>query len=218
MRIIAGEARGIVLETIDGDDTRPTLGRVKENFFNSIHLAVQDARILDLFAGSGQLGLEALSRGAREAVFIEPNAECIEVIKRNAKKTKLHDRCRINRRDYSSYLSGLKKQNNNENGKSDKSEKNDKIEKFDIVFIDPPYDSDMRMIKDSVSRLVKNQLVSNGGLIICETGNGEKPDFDEDITHHITNSKIYKYGKIYITVLATVSIESEGINNDEDEY
>lgn len=196
MRIIAGEARGIILETLDGDETRPTLGRVKENFFNSINFAVRNTRILDLFAGSGQLGLEALSRGAKEAVFIDSNAECIEIIKRNAEKTKLYEKCRINRRDYSSYLSGLKKQNNTDN-----LNKPDNLNRFDIVFIDPPYDPDMRMIKDSVNRLIKHRLVSDGGMVICETGNGKQPDFAEDVISCISSSKIYKYGKVYITVL-----------------
>ena len=207
MRIIAGEARGIILETLDGEETRPTLGRVKENFFNALNFAVQGARVLDLFAGSGQLGLEALSRGAREAVFIDSSAECVEIIKRNAKKTKLYDKCRINRRDYSGYLSGLKKQNNLNLINLNESES----EKFDIVFIDPPYDPDMRMVKDSVSRLVKNSIVSNGGLIICETGNGKQPDFAEDVVRRIDNknSKIYKYGKVYITVL-TVTVDDIG--------
>jgi len=190
MRIIAGTAKGIILQTTDGESTRPTLGRVKENFFNAINFDVADARVLDLFAGSGQLGLEALSRGAKEAVFVDSSAECVETVRKNAQKTKLYDRCNIYKYDYAEYLSGLKKRRDFYNSG-----------KFDIVFIDPPYDPDMRLIKDSVKRLVKDRFVSDEGLIICETGNGNQPDFDADIINSFSRSRIYKYGKIYITVL-----------------
>jgi len=182
MRIIAGTARGTTLETPAGDNTRPTLGRVKENFFNAINFDVIGARVLDLFAGSGQLGLEALSRGAREAVFVDADAECIKIIKRNAQKTKLYEKCSILKRDYSEYLSEAEKCVN--------------FEKFDIVFIDPPYERGKRLIKNSVDRLLKNGFVYGGGLLICETGDGEMLDLNEN-----NASKVYKYGKIYITII-----------------
>jgi len=182
MRIIAGTARGTTLETPAGDNTRPTLGRVKENFFNAINFDVIGARVLDLFAGSGQLGLEALSRGAREAVFVDADAECIKIIKRNAQKTKLYEKCDILKCDYSQYFSELEKRGN--------------FEKFDIIFIDPPYEQEKRLIKDSVDKLLKNGFVSDGGLLICETGGGGNFDLNENST-----SKVYKYGKIYITII-----------------
>ncbi|MCL2773163.1 MAG: 16S rRNA (guanine(966)-N(2))-methyltransferase RsmD [Oscillospiraceae bacterium] len=198
MRIIAGTARGTVLQTIDGESTRPTLGRVKENFFNAINFDVCDARVLDLFAGSGQLGLEALSRGAKEAVFVDSSAECVEIIRKNAQKAKLYEKCNIYKYDYSEYLSGLKKRRDFDNSG-----------KFDIIFIDPPYDSDMKLIKDSVKRLFKDSFVSDRGLIICETGNGNQPDFNGDVVNNFSRSRVYKYGKIYITILAnTLSNDS----------
>jgi len=189
MRIIAGISRGTVLETPEGEDTRPTLERVKENFFNAINFDVINAKVLDLFAGSGQLGLEALSRGAKQALFVDSNAECFEIIKKNAQKAKLYDKCNIYKYDYSEYLSGLKKRKD--------------FDKFDIIFIDPPYESSERIINDCVKRIIKNDFISDGGLIICETGNGEQLslDLDVEILNKIKKSKIYKYGKVYITVL-----------------
>ena len=192
MRIIAGKARGTILDTLDGEDTRPTLDRIKENFFNAINFDVADAKVLDLFAGSGQLGLEALSRGAREAVFVDANTECIEIIRKNAQKAKLYDKCNIYKYDYSEYLSGLKKRRDF-----------DKFKKFDIVFIDPPYKLSYRLINDCIKKLIKNHFVSNDGLIICETGNGEQLNLnlEEEILNKIQNKKVYKYGKVYVTIL-----------------
>jgi len=189
MRIIAGIARGTILETPDGDDTRPTLERVKENFFNAINFDVENAKVLDLFAGSGQLGLEALSRGAREAVFVDINAECVEIIRKNTQKAKLYDKCNIYRYDYSEYLSGLKKRKD--------------FVKFDIVFIDPPYELSRKLINDCIKKLIKHEFISDNGLIVCETGNGEQLnlDLDEEILGRIQNSRIYKYGKVYVTIL-----------------
>lgn len=204
MRIISGKARGTMLETLDGEDTRPTLERVKENFFNAINFDVADAKVLDLFAGSGQLGLEALSRRAKEAVFIDMNTECVDIIRKNAQKAKLYDRCNIYRYDYSEYFSSLKKRKDFE-----------KFEKFDIIFLDPPYESGSRIISDCIKKLLKHELISNGGLIICETGNGEKLSLDlsEEILSKIKSSKIYKYGRVYITILTISQFENE--NGDD---
>jgi len=201
MRIIAGKARGIILDTVEGDDTRPTLDRVKENFFNAINFDIENAKVLDLFAGSGQLGLEALSRGAKEAVFVDSNADCIEIIRKNAQKTKLYEKCNIYKYDYSEYLAGLKKRRDF-----------DRLEKFDIVFIDPPYELSRKLINDCIKKLIKHEFISDNGLIICETGNGEKLilDSDEEIINRLQNGRIYKYGKVYITIFKTETRESEG--------
>ena len=105
MRIIAGSARRRVLETLPGDDvTRPTGERVKEGLFSAIQFELEGRRVLDLFCGSGQLALEALSRGAESAVMIDDNVCAVEVIKNNAKNTGLMKQCRISRMDYSEYL------------------------------------------------------------------------------------------------------------------
>lgn len=190
MRIISGIARGTILTTLNGEETRPTLERVKENFFNAINFDAAGAKVLDLFAGSGQLGLEALSRGAREAVFVDADPECVKIIERNAKKAKLYEKCEILKCDYARYLSGLKQRVN--------------FEKFDIVFIDPPYEPEKKLIKDSVNMLLQNGFVSDGGLLICESGDGEKFYPGEN---NIT--KVYKYGKIYITIIRITEVKNE---------
>ncbi|MCL2096148.1 MAG: 16S rRNA (guanine(966)-N(2))-methyltransferase RsmD [Oscillospiraceae bacterium] len=200
MRIIAGKARGTILQTPKGEDTRPTLGRVKENYFNAVNFDLEDAKVLDLFAGSGQLGLEALSRGARTAVFIDSNPECIDIIIKNAQKAKLYNQCAVLKYDYSEYLSALKKRRDFKES-----------DKFGIVFADPPYNhynngyGSADIIKDCVRKLIKNKFMADGGLIICETGSGERPDLnfekEPEISESIKNVRVYKYGRVYITIL-----------------
>jgi 16S rRNA (guanine(966)-N(2))-methyltransferase RsmD len=185
VRIIAGEAGGTKLEAPAGGDTRTTLERVKENFFNAIHFEIEGARALDLFAGSGQLGLEALSRGAKECVFVDSDAECAEVIRRNAQKAKLYGRCNIYKSEYSEYLSAAAKRGEHE--------------KFGVVFLDPPYGSG---IKDAVKRLTKHSLVAAGGIIVCET-DGEF-ELDGESAGRIVKKRVYKYGRVLITVLNMV--------------
>ena len=199
MRIIAGTAKGTQLSSIEGNDTRPTLDRVKENFFNAITFDLEDAKVLDLFAGSGQLGLEALSRGAKEAVFVDKNAGCIEIIKKNAQKAKLYSKCNIYHGDYLEYLSALKKRRGF-----------DKLDKFDVVFLDPPYESNI--IKDIVKKLIKQEYVSSDGIIICESENGEIA-FDQDIEAYFAQVKTYKYSKVYITVIK-LKINISGEENE----
>lgn len=185
MRIIAGTSRGTKLETPDGEETRPTLERVKENFFNAIHFEIEGAKVLDLFAGSGQLGLEALSRGARECAFIDSRAECTEIIRKNAQKAKLYDKCNILRAEYSEYLSSVRKRR--------------EFEKFDMVFLDPPYDDNARVIKEVVKRLIKHEFMNDNGMIICESESAV--ELDEDSAKHIIKTRNYKYGRILITVM-----------------
>ena len=123
---------------------------------------------------------------------MDSNADCVEIIRKNAQKAKLYDKCNIYKYEYSEYLSSLKKRRDFE-----------KFQKFDIIFIDPPYESSARTINDCVKRLIKHEFISDGGLIICETGNGERLslDLEEEILGKIQKSKIYKYGKVYITIL-----------------
>ena len=187
MRIIAGTAKGTQLNSLEGENTRPTLDRIKENYFNAIAFDLEDAKVLDLFAGSGQLGLEALSRGAKEAVFVDFNAECIEIIKRNAQKAKLFSKCNVYHSDYLEYLSALKKRRGF-----------DKLDKFDIVFLDPPYG--LNIIKDIVKKLIRQEYVADGAIIICESEDDEIA-FDEETAEYFKQTKIYKYGKVYITII-----------------
>ena len=121
MRIITGQARNITLETLEGEATRPTAERVKEAVFSALQFEMENSHFLDLFAGSGQMGLEAVSRGAALAVMVDASPDAIAIIKANAKKTKLFDRCRIVNYKYQDYLKGFVK-----NGDRP----------FDIIYID----------------------------------------------------------------------------------
>ncbi|HAZ19828.1 MAG TPA: 16S rRNA (guanine(966)-N(2))-methyltransferase RsmD, partial [Clostridiales bacterium] len=107
MRIITGTARGIRLESPRGDAVRPTTEIAKEGLFSSIQFEMEGRRVLDLFAGSGQLGLEALSRGAALAVFVDSSAAAVDLVKKNARKAGLFERCRVLHTDYAAYLKGF---------------------------------------------------------------------------------------------------------------
>jgi len=162
MRIITGSARGIALATLEGENTRPTSDRAKEALFSMIQFDIEGRRCLDLFAGSGQLGLEALSRGAEHCVFIDEAREAVEVVLANAKKTKLSDRCRASTGNHGSFLK-------NAAGR----------EVFDIIFLDPPYDSDY--IAQSLELIAAGELLRAGGRIVCESDNGTAPVKKKDI-------------------------------------
>lgn len=156
MRIITGTARGIKLDTLEGDTTRPTAERVKEALFSMIQFDIEGRRCLDLFAGSGQLGLEALSRGAEHCVFTDENKAAVEIIMTNAKKTKLYPSSRIANIGHRAFLTGA-------SGK----------ESFDIIFLDPPYNSGL--LAESLSLIADGGLLNAGGRIVCESDNGELP-------------------------------------------
>lgn len=156
MRIITGTARGIPLEALPGEETRPTADRVKEALFSMIQFEIEGRRVLDLFGGSGQLGLEALSRGAQYCVFIDAARAACEIITANAKKSKMYDKCRISTGDYASFLRSA-------SGK----------EQFDIIFLDPPYDSEY--MAAALAGIAEGRLLANGGKIVCETDNGALP-------------------------------------------
>lgn len=150
MRIITGTARGIQLDTLDGLTTRPTSDRVKEALFSMIQFDIEGRNVLDLFGGSGQLALEALSRGAVKATIIDSSRDAIDIIIGNAKKTRLFDKCRISCSDYSSFA---------EHASSG--------EKYGIIFLDPPYASDY--MARSLALIAKNGLLADGGTVVCES-------------------------------------------------
>lgn len=173
MRVIAGSARGIPLETIEEKTTRPTVDRVKENLFNILMPYLEDARVCDFFSGSGSLCIESLSRGAREAYFVEMNPKAMACIKRNLKKTKLEDRGRL---FLGSYVEAI-----------------EKFEKeglrFDLLFLDPPHASDYA--KDVLLRIKDLDILAKGGIIIVE--HHAKTDFEDVLgPFHLWRRK--KYG------------------------
>ncbi|MBE6591133.1 MAG: 16S rRNA (guanine(966)-N(2))-methyltransferase RsmD [Ruminococcaceae bacterium] len=177
MRIITGSAKGMTLFSPKGDQVRPTTEMAKEGMFSSIQFDIEGARVLDLFSGSGQLGLEALSRGAAFAVFVDASQDSLNVTRQNVVKTGFTDRSRIIRSEYGEYIKNAGKQN----------------EKFDIVFADPPYGKEI--IGEIVKRLLKNGLLNDGAIVLCETDNGE---VELEGAEGIESVKKYKYGKTFV--------------------
>lgn len=175
MRIITGTARGTKLQTLEGEATRPTSERTKESVFSMLQFDIEGRRVLDLFGGSGQMGLEALSRGAASATIVDQSPDAVKIIKANAQKTKLFDRCVILTKDYKAYLKGTK-------------------EKFDIIFLDPPYDTNM--LAESMRIILEQDMLNYGGTIVLESGKDDIPEYGE-----LTLRRHYKSGRAYVTVL-----------------
>ncbi len=182
MRIITGIARGCKLETLDGEATRPTAERVKEALFSMFQFDMPDAYVLDLFAGSGQLGLEALSRGAEKAHFVDKSAEATDIIKANAKKTRLFDKCRVMTMDYEAYL---------------RSAKGDIC--FDFIFLDPPYRSGM--LKKALQMIADSKILAQNGRIIAEDEIADIFEGDQELSSEYEIVKQNRYGRVFITVL-----------------
>ncbi|MBQ7474955.1 MAG: 16S rRNA (guanine(966)-N(2))-methyltransferase RsmD [Clostridia bacterium] len=153
MRVITGSARGAKLATLDSDATRPTSDKVKEAIFSMIQFDLEGRTVLDLFGGSGQLAIEALSRGAEKAVIVDSSREATAIIIENAKKTKLFDRCRVSTSDYAAFLRGAAGR-----------------EKFNLIFLDPPYNT--ALLRDSLAGIAKAGILSDGGIIVTESDTG----------------------------------------------
>lgn len=175
MRVITGSARGSVLKAPPGLATRPTADKVKQALFNIIQYDIS-GDVLDLFAGSGQLGIEALSRGAKHAVFVDQSADAIRVIRDNLDKTHLSDRAQIIRCDAMSYLSRCKK-------------------RFRLIFLDPPYAE--KSLENAIKCISEIDILGESGIIITERPVGKelKGDFGDLIP-----SKDYRYGTTLITL------------------
>ncbi len=183
MRIITGTARGIKLDTLEGDATRPTAERVKEAIFSMIQFDLLDSFVLDLFSGSGQMGLEALSRGAEKAHLVDKSAQAVNIMKKNAQKCKLFDRCRIVTSDYADFLRSAK-------GKY----------KYDFIFLDPPYGSGM--LQKSLKMIADSDILADGAWIFCEDETDDVFDSDITLAERFEVVKQNRYGRIYITVLS----------------
>ncbi|MBQ5608055.1 MAG: 16S rRNA (guanine(966)-N(2))-methyltransferase RsmD [Oscillospiraceae bacterium] len=176
MRVITGKARGVVLKTPDGMATRPTSDRVKEALFSIIQFDVPTARVLDLFGGTGQLGIEALSRNAKSAVFVDEREEACRLIRENLKRTRLEDCARVVRSDYMAFLRTCK-------------------EKFDIIFLDPPYAE--VFLENSLKMITEIDILQSGGIIVTERP--VEKDFLFDFPGY-SRSKDYKYAKTILTI------------------
>ncbi len=176
MRVISGKARGVVLKTPVGMRTRPTADRVKEALFSIIQFDIPGARVLDLFGGTGQLGIEALSRGAKSAVFVDSGNDACRLISENLSRAKLSSDARVVRSDYLAYL---KKCN----------------EQFDIVFLDPPYAE--VFLENALKMITEIDILQSGGIIVTERP--LEKDLPWEFQGYI-RSKDYKYGKTILAV------------------
>ena len=180
MRVISGLARGTKLKTIESDTTRPTLDRVKESLFNILQNKIKGTVVLDLFAGSGALGIEALSRGAVKAYFCDKNPEAVKVIKENLIKTRLLDKAIVFNKDYLEAIRKIK-------------------EELSIVFLDPPYKLDLAV--KAINELLKNNLLTNDSLIIVETDEIERDLKEINQLENIEIVDTRKYGRANLVLL-----------------
>ena len=183
MRVITGKARGVVLKTPDGDLTRPTTDRVKEALFSIIQFELPGATVLDLFGGTGQLGIEAISRGAQSAVFVDARENACKLIRENLRRTRFEKEGKVIRADYLDYLKRCK-------------------EKFSVVLLDPPYSE--VFLENSLKMITEIDILKSGGIIVAERPVGKDLPWDFP---GFTRSKDYKYGKILLTLYRKDSAE-----------
>ena len=182
MRIITGSAKGKKLVSLEGDATRPTSERIKEAIFSSIQFDVEGRRVLDLFAGSGQMGLEALSRGASKATFIDLSREAMEIVKQNAKITGFFDKSHFLVSDWRNYI-----------------RKASGREQFDLVFVDPPYA--MECCADAAAYLAKTELIIPGAIVVLESGEEEIDMADERLQGYSVIKSNHYGKKTFVNIL-----------------
>ena len=176
MRVITGKARGIQLKTPEGMLTRPTSDRVKEALFSIINFDIPGAKVLDLFGGTGQLGIEALSRGAASAVFVDAREESCRLIRENLKRTKLEQYAKVIRSDYLDYLRRCR-------------------EHYNIIILDPPYAE--VFLENAIKRITEIDILQSDGIIVAERPLGKKLPWEFE---GYTRSKDYKYGNVLLTI------------------
>ena len=175
MRVITGSARGRVLKELQGMETRPTTGKVKESLFSIIQFDIEGRRVLDLFAGTGQLGIEALSRGAAECVFIDRRPDAVRLIQENLALCRLADRARVRQGDALPYLrSG---------------------EKFDLIFLDPPYETEL--LETAIAHIARHDLLNVHGMMIAEH---PVDKVLPALSAPYRMGRTYRYGKIAVTI------------------
>ncbi len=174
MRVIAGTARSLPLKTIEGLDTRPTTDRIKETLFNIMMGYIPESKFLDLFAGSGGIGIEALSRGAVSCTFVELNPKACACIEDNVKFTHFKEESHIIKADAVSYVRGLKEVD------------------FDVIFMDPPYE---KGLEKQVLEVLANKIFTEDTLIVVEATLNEDFSYVYDLGFEITKEKRYKTNK-----------------------
>ena len=176
MRVISGKARGVVLKTPDGMKTRPTADRVKEALFSIIQFDIPGGKVLDLFGGTGQLGIEAISRGAQSAVFVDASEDACRLIKENLRRAKMEGEGRVVRADYMHYLCTCN-------------------ETFDFIFLDPPYAE--VFLENAIKKISEIDILKSGGIIVAERPVGKALLLEIE---GFTQSKDYKYGNTILTL------------------
>jgi len=176
MRVITGKARGVQLKTPEGMLTRPTADRVKEALFSIINFDIPGAKVLDLFGGTGQLGIEALSRGATSAVFVDAREDACKIIRENLRRTKLEGQGKVVRSDYLDYLRCCR-------------------EKYDIILLDPPYAE--TFLENALNCITEIDILQTGGIIITERPLGKELLLNFE---GYTRSRDYKYGNTLLTL------------------
>ena len=169
MRVITGTARGRRLKTPEGMDIRPTTDNVKESLFNIIQFAIEGRRVLDLFAGTGQLGIECLSRGAREAVFLDKSPAAVKIVRENLKSCGFS--AAVLQRDALEYLDGCGR--------------------FDLIFVDPPYDAGL--YENVLEKINSVDILLDGGIIICES---RRETAMPDMRAPYRKRREYNYGSV----------------------
>ena len=176
MRVISGTRKRLQLHTVSGMHTRPTQDRIKETLFNMIQNDLCDAQFLDVFAGSGQMGIEALSRGAARADFVDERRDALDIVRENLRRTHLAEKAELVQGDYLSYLDRCKR-------------------RFRLIFLDPPYAE--KYLENSLKRISEIDILAEGGIIITERPK-EKPL--DGAFSGLARSKDYLYGKTAITL------------------
>ena len=176
MRVITGTARGRKLRELPGMETRPTTDKVKESIFNIIQFDIEGRRVLDLFGGTGQLGIEALSRGAAHCTFVDLRREAAAVIRENLQVTRLAGQARVVQGDSLSFLASCR-------------------EKFDLILLDPPYASGL--LEKAVKAAAEIDILTENGIMVCESAAGQVlPALEAPYE----KGREYRYGKIKITL------------------
>ncbi|MDD3346618.1 16S rRNA (guanine(966)-N(2))-methyltransferase RsmD [Oscillibacter sp.] len=179
MRVITGSARGRRLKELEGMETRPTTDRVKEGLFSILQFEIEGRRVLDLFAGTGQLGIECLSRGAASAVFVDRRADAVKLIRENLAATCLQERARVVAGDSVEYLNSL----------------NSLHEKFDLIFLDPPYAAGL--LEPAAAQIARFDILRPHGIMVAEHPSEKAP---APLAPPYRIYRTYRYGKIGLTV------------------
>ena len=183
MRVITGDARGRKLKSVEGLATRPTTERTKQSVFNAIQFDIEGRRVLDLFAGTGQLGIEALSRGAAHCDFVEHNKTAYGIVSKNVESARVKDKAALHRTEAAEFVAKAGR------------------ERYDVIFLDPPYGG--VILENALKQIETFDILSVNGIIICESA------VEDRFSHGFAVVRERRYGATMITILQRQSGETE---------